>query len=224
MSTQEVLAYPKPAHKVENEHARRSREPETRSKGGKRARKKFSRTRNPLQRGKTRTQEDLANPKPAPKVENEHARRSREPETSAKGGKRARKKFSRTRNPLKRWKMSTQEGLANPKPAPKGENEHARRSREPETHSKDGKRARKKISRTRSPLQRGKTRTQEDLANPKPTQKVENEHARSSREPETRTKGGKRARKKFSHVPKTRTKKGKCAPKKISMFFWEAFG
>jgi serine protease Do len=161
-STQEVLAYPKPAHKVENAHARSSREPETRSKGGKRARKKLSRTRNPLQRWKTRTQEALANPKPAHKVENEHARSSREPETGAKGRKRARKKFSRTRSPLQRGKTRTQEALANPKPAPKGENAHARRSREPETRSKGGKRARKKFSRTQNPHKKGKTRTQKD--------------------------------------------------------------
>jgi hypothetical protein len=128
MRTQEVLANPKPAPKVENEHARSSREPETHSKGGKRARKKLSRTRNPLQRGKTRTQEDLAYPKPAQKVENEHARRSRVPGTGAKGRKRARKKFSRTRNPLKRGKTSTQEVLANPKPAQKRENVHPKRS------------------------------------------------------------------------------------------------
>jgi hypothetical protein len=166
---------------------------------------KFSRTRNPLKRGKTSTQEALANPKPAPKGENAHARSSREPEARSKGGKRARKKISRTRNPLKRGKTSTQEDLAYPKPAQKVENEHARRSRVPETGAKGRKRTRKKISRTRNPLQRGKTRTQEDLANPKPAPKEENAHARSS------------------HVPKIHTKKGKRAPKKISMFFWEAF-
>jgi hypothetical protein len=106
-------------------------------------------------------------------------------------GKRAQKKFSCTQNPLKRVKTSTQETLANPKPTHKGKNEHARSPREPETHSKRGKRARKKFSRTRNrpkkretstqeflaypkPTQKGKTSTQEALLNPKPTQKGEN--------------------------------------------------
>jgi hypothetical protein len=141
----EVLTYPKPSKKRENKYARSSREPETHSKGGKRARK-----------------------------------RSREPEARSKGGKQARKKFPRTRNPLKRWKTSTQEVLTYPKPTQKVENEHARGSREPETHSKGGKRARKKFSRTQNPLKRWKTCTREVLTYPKPAQKRENVHAKRS--------------------------------------------
>jgi hypothetical protein len=110
-------------------HARGSREREVGQIGWKRARKRFSRTRNRSKRQKTCTLEVLANAKPVQKAENVYARGSCERETGQIGQKRARKKFSRTRKWSKKQKKCPQGSSSNAKLAKKAVIVHSRRSR-----------------------------------------------------------------------------------------------